>query len=162
MLNYPTYNTTNPYMPYNYTRPYIPTQAQPVNVAPTQTQPQTQVSSDFPLKFANAEEAKAFMVFPNQRQFFINNEKNELYVKSADAMGQSFFDEYIITPKNKAQQTTTIEPTKVEDIVTKEDLNNYVSKDYVSALEKQINTLNTKVEKALRLGELITPKGEGK
>lgn len=155
-------NYTNPYGAYNYlNRQYIP----PTMTAPQVTQPVAQqVATDFPLRFANMEEAKAFIVMPNQRQFFLNNETSELYVKSADSIGQSFFDEYSLVPKNKSdgtgKQNVTIEPQNISEMATKDDIKDFVSKDYVTGLESEISALNKKVDKVLRIGEIISPKKE--
>lgn len=148
MNNYPTYGNYG-YNPRNYSQPMA---------QPTMQQPVQSIGTDFPLRFANIEEAKAFIVLPNQRQFFINNERNELYIKSADGMGQSFFDEYNIVPKGKKEEVVaTINAENTADFVHKDDIKDFVSRDYVSALESQISALNSKVEKVLRLGELVTP-----
>ena len=154
----------NPYGAYTYlNRQYQPIVTQP---QPQVAQPTQQIATDFPLRFANMEEAKAFIVMPNQRQFFLNNETSELYVKSADSIGQSFFDEYSLVPKKKqdgnATTATVVEPQSVTEMATKDDIKGFVSKDYVSALENQISALNSKVDKVLRLGEIITPKKASK
>jgi len=148
--NYQTYPTYN-YGQRNYGTGYIP---QPI----VPTQPIQQQPADFPIRFANIEEAKGFIVMPNQRQFFINNEKSELYVKSADGIGQSFFDEYDLVPKGKADKSAsvaTVEPEKVVEMVTKDDIKDFVSKDYVSGIEGQISALNTKVDRLAKLSDLI-------
>lgn len=145
----PSYNYG--YTPRTYTQPQYNTQ-QPI-------MPAQPIATDFPLRFANMEEAKAFIVMPNQRQFFLNNETSELYVKSADSIGQSFFDEYSIVPKNK--QSAVVGDAVVQntaETVTKDDLKDFVSKDYVSGLESQITALNGKVDKVLRISEIISPK----
>lgn len=152
--NYQTYPTYN-YGQRNYGTSYMP---QPI----VPTQPIQQQPADFPIRFANIEEAKGFIVMPNQRQFFINNEKNELYIKSADGLGQSYFDEYILTRKDKQGETAVIEPSKVVDSVTKDDIKDFVSKEYVSGIESQISALNAKVDKFARLGELLTPENSNK
>ena len=148
---------------YGYTSPY--NQYLPRQFNQQSIQPQQPMATDFPLRFANMEEAKAFIVMPNQRQFFLNNETSELYVKSADGIGQSFFDEYSLVPKGKADKNAsvaTVEPEKVVDAVTKDDIKDFVSKDYVSALESQISALSAKVDKFSRLGELLTPEKSSK
>lgn len=159
MSAYNTYNQNSYTSPYTYgyqQRGYNPVVAQQ-QVMP----PQQPIATDFPLRFANIEEAKAFIVMPNQRQFFINNEKNELYVKSADGIGQSFFDEYSIVPKGKQPAVTgeaVVENSP--EMATKDDLKDFVHKDYVTGLESQLNALSGKVDKVLRIGEIISPKKE--
>lgn len=161
MSAYNTYNQNSYTSPYAYgyqQRGYNPVVTQQ-QVMP----PQQPIATDFPLRFANKEEAKAFIVMPNQRQFFLNNETSELYVKSADGIGQSFFDEYDLVAKGKADKSAsvaTVEPQNVAEMATKDDLKDFVHKDYVSALESQINALNGKVDKVLRIGEIIAPKKE--
>lgn len=156
MSAYNTYNQNGYVSPYNYGY-------QPRNYTTPLTQPvqQQPIVTDFPIRFANIEEAKAFIVMPNQRQFFINNEKSELYIKSADGMGQSYFDEYSIVPKGK--QTPVVAEAVVEnapEMATKDDIKDFVSKDYVKGLESQISALSGKVDKVLRIGDIISPKKE--
>ena len=163
--SYGVNNYTNPYAGYNYMpRTYQAPLTQPIT-QPQMVQPNQQVATDFPLRFANKEEAKAFIVMPNQRQFFLNNETSELYVKSADGIGQSFFDEYDLVQKGKADKSAsvaTVEPEKVAEMVTKDDIKDFVSKDYVESIESQISALNAKVDKFARLGELLTPENSNK
>lgn len=158
MSAYNTYNQNSYTSPYAYgyqQRGYNPV------VAQQQVMPQQPIVTDFPIRFANIEEARAFIVMPNQRQFFINNEKSELYIKSADGMGQSYFDEYSIVPKGK--QAPVVAEATVEnapEMATKDDIKDFVSKDYVKGLESQISALTGKVDKVLRIGDIISPKKE--
>lgn len=84
------------------------------------------------VKFVTQDEAKAFIVMPNQRVMLMDKNNSLFYIKSADSLGQSTLESYefkkvdINNPENKPNETPSID---VENLVKKEQLDNLVTKD---------------------------------
>lgn len=84
------------------------------------------------VKFVTQDEAKAFIVGPNQRVMLMDKNNSLFYIKSADGLGQSNLEAYefkkvdINNPQNKPTDSPAID---VENLVKKEQLDNLVTKD---------------------------------
>lgn len=73
-----------------YAQQYYP------NYMPNYNYQQTPIQQDSPmeLKFGTLDEAKAYIVPPTKSVMFIDKDKSEFYVKTADNMGKSVLEEY--------------------------------------------------------------------
>lgn len=145
-------NYTNPYFnggqpqyisPYGNNNAYMQTQ-QPVAqqpMQPTYVQPQQQMVYEIPIqsvKLVTADEAKAYIVMPNQRVLLIDRANGVAYDKSADSLGQSRCKTYHFTDDEKiidVPPTTTI---NLEEYAKRNELDIFVKADDLSALESKI------------------------
>lgn len=151
-------NYTNPYFnggqpqyiqPYgnNYQNNTYPTPAQQVQpqqqIQPTYVQPQPQpMVYEMPIqavKFVTEDEAKAYIVMPNQRVLLIDRVNGVAYDKSADSLGQSKSKMYQFTDPEKIIETTPIPSINLDDYAKKEELDVFVKADDLSALESKIS-----------------------
>lgn len=114
--------------PYGYSNPYgqnYGMNTQPYYNMNVQT-------NDLPMqgvKFVTEDEAKAFMVTPNQRVFLMDRDKSVFYIKSADSLGQSSLEAFEFKKVDK--NNTEIKEPKfdIENLVKREELNNLVTVD---------------------------------
>lgn len=83
------------------------------------------------MHFGTMKEAEAHMVTPNKSVLFFNNPMGEIYVKSADSMGNQSFKTYKqVFIDNNAMQPVSNE-INTKDFVKKEDLKDFVTlKDF--------------------------------
>lgn len=89
--------------------------------------PQPKMSSNALFAFVNGvEEARAFIVSPNQIVYLLDNNSSHLFIKKADMQGRYLMEDYILT---KAEQENT-------DFVKKSDFD---------ALQQQILSLTQAV-----------------
>lgn len=146
---YPQYNTMN-YQ--QYQQPMVQQQMQQQMV-----QPQTQ-NNDIPFAevlFGTLKEAEARIVTPNRSVCFVNNAMGEIYVKSADGMGNPSFKTYkLVTPTNNSQETQTNEfdPknfVKSEDLkgfITKNDLKDFLTVNDFDQIMQEIDRLKKRIQ----------------
>lgn len=153
-MNYNNY--TNPYFnggqpqyisPYGNNNAYIqPTAQQPVSqqtqVQPNYVQPQQQMLYEMPIqavKFVTEDEAKAYIVMPNQRVLLIDRVNGVAYDKSADSLGQSKSKMYYFTDPDKAVETTPIPAINLDEYAKKNELDIFVKTDDLNALESKFS-----------------------
>ena len=149
-------NYTNPYFnggqpqyisPYGNNNAYMQAQ-QPVAqqqvqqpMQPTYVQPQQQMVYEMPIqavKFVTEDEAKAYIVMPNQRVLLIDRVNGVAYDKSADSLGQSKSKMYHFTDPEKMIEAQPIPTIDLDKYATKDDLDIFVKADDLSALESKI------------------------
>lgn len=138
---YPQYNANMGYQ--NFQQPLGQQMQQPM------VQPQTQ-NSDIPFAevlFGNLKEAEARVVYPNKSVCFVNNALGEIYVKSADGMGNQAFKTYkqVDVENNTSNtQTLVVDPLKC---VTKDDLVGFARVEdlNVFANKKNVEEINSKL-----------------
>ena len=112
-------------------------------------------SSDAPMqgvKFVTQDEAKAFMVMPNQRVMLMDKNNSLFYIKSADSLGQSSLEAYEFKKINldEAQNPKKEEPKlDIENLVKRNELDNLVKKDEFSEELKVV-----KIDLAQKIEEL--------
>ena len=119
----------NPYSQRQPIQPQMQMQNQPQaqpQMQPQQSQMNLPQIQDF--RYANEEEAKPFIVYPNSSAYFLDLQKSRLYVKSADNVGYSEFKYFELTPINA--DGTPIKPQEEKPQI---DLGEYIKK---SDLEK--------------------------
>lgn len=151
--NYMGYSQYPQYNP-NYMQGYQAFQ-QPIQ-RPMQPQPiQTNQEIIFSeVRYGTAEEAKAHLVPPNKAVMFINRNVGEFYIKSANGMGEPTFETFTYSKADVPVTPTTNTQEKL-DFIKREDLKDYITFDDLNRFEEQIAQLDKKVNKALRLKELI-------
>ena len=129
----PTYMGQN-YQPYPYQRQGVnqQMQMQPYPQAQPQIQPQ-QVQMNLPqiqdFRYANEEEAKPYIVFPNSSAYFLDLPKMRFYIKSTDNVGYSDFKYFSLTPINA--DGTPIKPQEEKPQI---DMGEYIKKSELQEL----------------------------
>lgn len=145
-------NYTNPYFsgqpqyisPYGNNNAYMQPQ-QPVAQQPPMQQPyihpQQQMVYEIPIqsvKLVTADEAKAYIVMPNQRVLLIDRANGVAYDKSADSLGQSRCKTYHFTDDEKIIDIPPASTINAEEYAKRDELDQFVKADDLSALESKI------------------------
>lgn len=162
------FNNTG-YVPYTgavnqFQRPVMP---QP------QVQPQQYVDVPFVLTaYGTLDEVKAQMISPTKAIMFIDKAKNEFYIKSCDAMGNSSLETFKYSKVDENAPEPVSSQFDPKDFVKREDLNalptkddlkgfltientkNFVTQDDIKALTDKL----TELQKQVRINEIL--KGE--
>lgn len=146
-------NYTNPYFnggqpqyisPYGNNTAYMQAQqpvAQQPQIQPTYIQPQQQMLYEIPIqavKMVTEDEAKAYIVMPNQRVLLIDRANGVAYDKSADSLGQSRCKTYHFTDDEKIIDIPPTSTINAEEYAKREELDQFVKADDLSALESKI------------------------
>ena len=96
--------------------------------------------------FATEQEANSYLPQANTRVLLINKDKGEAYLKSADALGQTYIEPYTFKAKVTATKQEPIEkkPIKKEkvDYITKAEFETSISK-----LAKDLAELSERINK---------------
>ena len=156
---YPTYA-----MPYAYGNPYgrgygqpYPQQPQPQPSQPYMNQPTQQTPQpnyEMPIQnilFTTSEEAKAYIVMPNQKVLLIDRATGIAHLKFADNMGQSQTQYFKFQPVDSNGVPLNEPEDKVEisfeSYVTKDELNamGFARTEDVQTLSKKIDDLQKMV-----------------
>ena len=152
---YSPYNANMGYQ--NYQQPIAQPQQQII-------QPQAQ-NNDIPfseMHFGNLKEAEAYIVAPMKSVLFLNKAEGEIYVKSADNMGNPSFMTYkqVGIDKHSAEEEKFALDTKdfvktdmLKDFVTKDDMKALDFKDDIDKINGKLSGFETKLE---RMNKLIT------
>ncbi len=143
---------------------------------PQQTQKPVQ-PQNFPfsiVRFGTLDEIKGQLVSPSSAIMFIKNDLSEMYIKSADAMGNSALETFKCsrTDENPALPVSSVLDPKdfvrtddLKDIVRKDDLKglltaedgkNFITKDDLKGISSKLDQL----DKQIKMTELW--KGENK
>lgn len=148
-------NYTNPYFsgqpqyisPYGNNNAYMQPQ-QPVAqpqvqqpMQPTYVQPQQQMVYEIPIqsvKLVTEDEAKAYIVMPNQRVLLIDRANGVAYDKSADSLGQSRCKTYHFTDDEKIIDVPTTPRLDLEEYAKRNELDIFVKADDLDAVERKI------------------------
>ena len=162
---YPQYNTMMGYQQFQ----------QPMGQ--NMMQPQTQ-SNEVPfseMHFGTMKEAEAHIVAPNKAVLFLNNPLGEIYVKSADNMGNPSFKTYkLVGADNNPTQPVShefdpknfVKTDDLKDLVTKEDLRNFIKReDLINfATLEDLSEFDRKLEKFQKqmVGNMLRADNDGK
>lgn len=153
---YPQYNPSMGYQTYQQTMQNQMAQNQIM-------QPQAQ-SSEIPFSeshYGTMKEAEAYIVPPMKSVLFMNKANGEIYVKSADNMGNPVFETFKkVGAEIKAEVAHP--QIKFEDYVKREQLKDYITFDDLKRIEKQLDDMGKRIDKALRIKDLIGEKENGK
>ena len=142
------------------------------------TQPQKPLQQqDFPfsvVRFGTLDEAKAHIVPPSRAIMFIKSDFSEIYVKSADAMGNptletlkcSRVDENtpiavspVLDPKDFVKigdMGDVVRKDDIKGLLTAEDVKDFITKDDLKGISAELD----KIQKQIKMSELW--KGENK
>ena len=124
-----------------YNQPYTYGQTYAQNYTPTIQRPVQPIQQDSPfgvVRFGTLDEAKAQLVPPAKASMFIKSDFSEIYVKSADAMGNSALEVFKCSrvDENTTQAVSSVLDPKefvktddLKDVVRKKDLEGLVSAD---------------------------------
>lgn len=100
--------------------------------------PQNQIPfSD--VRYGTLDEAKAQLVMPSNSIMFINRNLGEVYIKSANHLGEPFLDIYVFKKKDENNPINTAPSINLEDFVKKEDIKDFVTKKDLENLKAQLN-----------------------
>ena len=124
-------------------------------------QPQNNEMPFAEVLFGNLKEAEARVVYPSKSVCFVNNALGEIYVKSADNMGNQSFKTY---KQVGLEQTNEEQKPEIDtkSFIKREELKDYITFDDLNRLNEHIDKVEAKVDKALRLQELLGGKENGK
>lgn len=97
--------------------------------------PQPKLNTNSIFAFVNGvEEARAFIVSPNQTVYLLDNNSSHLFIKKADMQGRYLMEDYILT---KAEQENT-------DFVKKSDFESL--QQQILALTQAVNSITSTKE----------------
>lgn len=156
-----------PYASYGYNGYGYQPQAQNQIQKPVQQQ-------DFPfsvVRFGTLDEAKGHIVAPSRAIMFIKSDFSEIYVKSADAMGNPALETFKCSRIDE-NPTLPVSPVldpkdfvKMEDLkdfVKSEDIKELPTKQEMENFAKKMHSMEDEIKKLNRLTELIGGKDNGK
>lgn len=124
----------NPYYSSGYYNNVYPTYQG--NIMQPQQQCDTPIQA---VKFVTSDEAKAYIVSPNQRIMLIDKDNSIFYIKGADAMGQSYTSGYKFEPINDSTIKIETESNKlIEDFVKKDDIKDFVTSNDLQILKTEL------------------------
>ena len=166
--NYMGFNQYGQYNP-NYIQGYQqfqqPQQQRPLQQPIQQTTQQPMQSQEVPfseVRYGTLDEAKAFIVAPNRAVMFINRGVSEFYIKSANGMGEPTLETYKYTSAIGEQPKESDEQSKNVHYVKREELKDYITFDDLNRIEKQLDDMSRKVDKALKVKDIMGGKEDGK
>ena len=157
------YNT-QPYASYGYNGYGYQPQVQQQVQKPVQPQ-------DFPfsvVRFGTLDEAKGHIVPPSKAIMFIKSDFSEIYVKSADAMGNPALETFkcsrvnenptlpvspVLDPKDFVKSEDLKELARKDDLkglLTAEDGKNFLTKDDLKGISAELD----KIQKQIKMSEL--------
>lgn len=115
------------------------------------------------VRFVNEKEAEAFIVFPNQKILLINPQNNKMWIKWADAMGQSNTEYYRYEKINMSGDAVSVENGDIakeqmsaintEKFALKDDLKNVPTREELNSLKEVIEQLKKQVKISQILSE---------
>lgn len=146
---YPTYQNYGQYPQYQplQQRP----QMQPMVQQPVEQQPKMPFSE---VRYGTRAEAEARVVYPTESIMFIDKNLGEIYIKTANQMGEPTFEEF--TFKRKDNEQTVAEQPKIttENFLTKEDAKDFLKKGDLKTIDQKLDFL----EKQVKINQIL--KGE--
>ena len=146
----------NYYSQYNNAYQNFQSQPQPQ----MQRQQMSQVPVEMPIqdiRFVTSEEAKAYIVYPNNKVLLIDRQNNIAHLKSADNMGQSSSKTY------KFQEVDSEGKSLAKDCPNPAlDLKDYVKKTDLQTMTDKILELETRVTKLFNVKQIIGGESDGK
>ena len=164
MNNYNNYGYAYPYYGNNYgygvpqqaQQFYQPQQAQPTQQLNNYQQVQQQPRQRYlPITFVNGlVGAKSHILNPNEKIYLLDSDNPILYIKSADFEGKYSLEAFELNKVELENIGVEKEQTPKVQPLTKQDLNEFVSKSDLKALERQfmssIDKLSSLIENALK------------
>lgn len=158
-------NYGNPYSAYPYSGYGMPTYGQRpyAQPQPTMVQPQAQGQQQPPIqqtvqqpitlqdfRYGTEEEAKGFIIYPNNYAWFIDQPKGRIYYKYANSAGVSSIDYFKFEPINpdgtplKPQEPTTPQ-VDFGQFAKREELNGFVTIEQYNLLVEQLKSMQKQI-----------------
>ena len=137
---------------------YMQPQYQPMQQRP-QMQPMVQpVEQEMPfseVRYGTRAEAEARVVYPSKSIMFIDKNLGEIYIKTANQMGEPSFQEFTFKAKESEKQEP-IEEVKIDtqNFLTKEDAKDFLKKGDLKTIDEKLDFL----EKQVKINKIL--KGE--
>lgn len=136
-------------------------QYQPMQQRP-QMQPMTQQTMEQEMPFSEVRygtraEAEARVVFPNRSIMFIDKNLGEIYIKTANQMGEPTFQEFTFKAKNNEKEEVAVEQEikiNTENFLTKDDAKDFLKKGDLKTIDEKLDFL----EKQVKINKIL--KGE--
>lgn len=129
---------------------YIQPQYQPMQQRP-QMQPMAQqpVEQEMPfseVRYGTRAEAEARVVYPSRSIMFIDKNLGEIYIKTANQMGEPTFEEF--TFKSKKVEPQVVEESKIDtqNFLTKEDAKDFLKKGDLKTIDEKLDFLEKQVK----------------
>lgn len=150
----------NNFNPYNNFQPYRQ-QTQQLYQQTAVQQPMQTMQTNFMspqnnVQFATLDEAKAWILTPNSQVIFLDKDRQKCYLKTADQNGQSNLVIYNLQQEN-SDNTSTIQPTNLNDFVKKDELKNFITNDdfskFAVTIKEQINALSNSTKNYINVEE---------
>lgn len=128
-----------------YNNGYYGYQPQNFGYVPQQTQ-QFQTNAFSKVLYGTIDEAKAYMLLPNENIMIINKELGEFYVKTADTMGKSILEafKYAKIDNNPSQAVSAEIDTK--ELVKTSDLENFATKEDLKSVYEQLESIKEQIQ----------------
>lgn len=140
----------------NYMQPqYQPMQQRPQMQPMVQQQPVEQEMPFSEVRYGTRAEAEARVVYPNRSIMFIDKNLGEIYIKTANQMGEPSFQEFTFKAKESEKQEP-IEEVKIDtqNFLTKEDAKDFLKKGDLKTIDEKLDFL----EKQVKINKIL--KGE--
>lgn len=145
---YPTYQNYGQYPQYQ------PVQQRP-QMQPMVQQPVEQEMPFSEVRYGTRAEAEARVVYPNRSIMFIDKNLGEIYIKTANQMGEPSFQEFTFKAKESEKQEP-IEEAKIDtqNFLTKDDAKDFLKKGDLKTIDEKLDFL----EKQVKINKIL--KGE--
>lgn len=120
----------------------------------TQRPMATQQYQDIPFSdvmYGTFDEAKAYIVAPTKSVMFIDRDKSEFYVKSADNMGKSFLEPFKYSKLDENPTEPKQPEIDLSQFVKSSDLIDFVTKQDLATINEKLDTLS----KQVRINEIL-------
>ena len=130
---------------------YQPMQQRPQMQPMVQNQPPVEQQQDIPfseVRYGTRAEAEARVVLPNKASMFIDRNLGEIYIKTANYMGEPTFQEFVFKPKEMIAEMPVVKETKVEtpNFLTKEDVKDFLKKGDLKTIDEKLEYLERQIK----------------
>ncbi len=96
--------------------------------------------------YGTLDEAKAYILMPNESIMIINKELGEFYVKVADSMGKSVLEEFYYGKKEKKSTESVSTEFDPKELVKTSDLENFATKEDLKGVYEQLESIKTQMQ----------------
>lgn len=145
------------YQNYGQYPQYQPMQQRPQMQPMVQQQPIEQEMPFSEVRYGTRAEAEARVVYPSRSVMFIDRNLGEIYIKTANQMGEPTFQEFTFKAKDtQKEEAPLVEEPKIntENFLTKEDAKDFLKKGDLRTIDDKLAFL----EKQVKINQIL--KGE--
>lgn len=129
---------------------YYPNYYQPMAMPQQQPQPPRDIPFN-DVRFATLDEAKAYIVMPNNKVMFMDRDNSVFYIKSADGLGKSTLEAYKYARMDENPTESVPSQIDLSEFVKSGDLVNFVTKQDIDIINDKID----KLSKQVRISEIL-------